>query len=716
MVFAKELPQLAQSVMAQYKEADRLTYFDNIRHYALAAEQYELSIVYLDSTRRLMKPGETMTQKAIGIQWETYARTKMRQKTEQGSFASLFHTAFSDAYNQLNNDAKATSMAYTEADVPELLKKLDTLKIKLGKQDSLSLNDARQLIAAYNAYQVYSQTAAIMKKQTTAADEKEYMIRKEEIRMRDGSTVQVVVVQRRALAAKLPVVFLFNIYAGESFDLGLAKRYANRGFAGVVANTRGKGISKQKIEPFEHDAKDAYDIIDWISKQKWNNGKVGMVGGSYLGFAQWAAAKTVHPALKTIMPQVAVGIGIDYPMTGNIFMNYMLRWIHYVTNNKGRDDTEFFDGERWQALDRKWYREGAAFRSLDTLDGRPNIIFQRWLQHPAFDNYWQDMVTCGADFAKIKIPVLTTTGYFDDDQLGALYYFREHYRHNPAAEHYLVIGPYSHSGGQRYPEATVGNYTVDTAARSFNFVDLSVQWFNYVLNDSTKPAMLKDKINYEVMGANTWKHAASLNAISNNKLRFYFGNTRLNEYYKLESTGNGQEYTRQQVNLAIRSDTLGRGYEIIDSILPVNNVLSFISAPLDEPLQINGAFTAQLLLAINKKDVDIRMRLYELMPDGKYFELSTALQRASYALDRSKRQLLQPGTKALIPIHESFMTSRQLKKGSRIVVVLGVNKTQDWQINYGTGKDVSDETIEDAKEPMDIKWFTDSYIDIPVWK
>ena len=62
------------------------------------------------------------------------------------------------------------------------------------------------------------------------------------------------------------------------------------------------------------------------------------------------------------------------------------------------------------------------------------------------------------------------------------------------------------------------------------------------------------------------------------------------------------------------------------------------------------------------------------------------------------------------------MTSKKLSKGSRLIIVVGVQKSQNWQINYGTGKDVSDETISDASEPLEIKWFGDSFIKVPVWK
>lgn len=65
-------------------------------------------------------------------------------------------------------------------------------------------------------------------------------------------------------------------------------------------------------------------------------------------------------------------------------------------------------------------------------------------------------------------------------------------------------------------------------------------------------------------------------------------------------------------------------------------------------------------------------------------------------------------------MNNTFITSRQLQKDSKIIVLMGVNINPSWQINYGTGKDVSDETIDDAKEPLEIKWYNNSMIKIPI--
>ena len=113
--------------------------------------------------------------------------------------------------------------------------------------------------------------------------------------------------------------------------------------------------------------------------------------------------------------------------------------------------------------------------------------------------------------------------------------------------------------------------------------------------------------------------------------------------------------------------------------------------------------------------MDIGVALFEITPDGRYFHLSYYMGRASYANDMSKRQLLSPGERKSIAFDRSRLVCRQLSKGSRLLVVLNINKNPDAQINYGTGKDVSQETIRDATTPLQIKWYNDSFIKIPVW-
>ena len=185
----------------------------------------------------------------------------------------------------------------------------------------------------------------------------------------------------------------------------------------------------------EHDGADA----DALSPGSLRNPGVtagSAYGGSYEGFTQWAAAKHLPPALKAIMPSVTHAPGIDFPMDGGIWMNYAYPWPLYTTTTKTLDNRTYFDADRWQRLNRSWYTSGRPYNELEQIDGHPNPVFMRWLQHPDYDEYWRRMIPYREEFARINIPVLTTTGYYDGGQLGALYYFTE----QPRAQRF-IIGP-----------------------------------------------------------------------------------------------------------------------------------------------------------------------------------------------------------------------------------------------------------------------------------
>jgi predicted acyl esterase len=209
----------------------------------------------------------------------------------------------------------------------------------------------------------------------------------------------------------------------------------------------------------------------------------------------------------------------------------------------------------------------------------------------------------------------------------------------------------------------------------------------------------------------------------NDSLILYLGSAADSKlhYSLLKNKPDNINYNEQEVDLKTRTDirfkegAISAFEKLIDSTLtPDPEKLIFVSDPVDIPFAISGSFKASFKISINKKDFDLVLDLYEQTPDGRFFALNENVQRASYANDRTKRELLQPEKIEIIKMTNTFITSRQLQKGSRIVVLLGVNKSPEWQVNYGTGNDVSDETITDATSPLKIKWYNTSYIQFPI--
>ena len=587
------------------------------------------------------------------------------------------------------------------------------------KSKKLSQQIVKDLVKKYFLKTVFSSTRDIYFKEIKEDHKRRYIVNDSIIiPTKDGAEVPIVLIQRRGKSVtKNASILISSIYAGTNETSAMLA--ASKGYNGVIMNTRGKRLSKGPIIPFEYEHTDVYEVLEWVSNQSWSNKKIGMFGGSYDGFTQWASMKhKVHPALKTIVPMVSVAPGIEYPMENNILHNFSYSWYFYVTNNKMLDFDVVNDYGRWNNLKNTWYKKGVAFNKLDSLDGQINKSWNTYMAHPSYDDYWKNMIPYKQEFAKIDIPILTISGYYDDSQRGAMYYFNQHNKYVNNPNHYLVIGPYDHWTAQNRPSDYLRNYKLDDAAQIDLRYNLTFEWFDYILNGKEKPSILKDKVNFQVMDTNTWMHKPSLSAMTNDTIKFHLNGIKKGDFYSLTEKVNSSnvELTVDFKDRNTMNNTEYYPWPLEKDKINLKDGLIFKSDVLDKDIIINGSFFGDLEFSINKKDVDFSVILYQLTPEGKYFHLSYYIGRASYAKNREQRNLLTPNEMTQISFDNSKLISKKIQKGSRIVVVVNVNKNNNSQINYGTGKDVNLESIKDAKVPLEITFIGNSSISLPVWK
>ena len=733
-VLAKAMPALAQAVIPVYQDPDRQIYLDNLFRLQLVAARYGDALQSLAELHALRRDLAHPQSIATDLQYDIYAKAENQSKTD-GGFDVALRKAFRQVVTKLDDRSSALLMRELNiepaangslvVDLSAMQRDVtEALRQQQGKQE-IGLSDALTLIHAYQVQQVYRALAGpTLSSLINDDDNRRYDItRNMPVKTPDGATVCTLLVRPRVGETRLPTLLEFTIYADAGSLMSEARRTASNGYVAVEALSRGKGTcgSKDPPVPYEHDGRDADAVIAWIVKHGWSDGRVGMFGGSYDGFTQWAAAKHLPNALKALMPSVSAAPGIDVPMEGSVFQTFSYYWPLYVTASSGLDAALLNDYPRWNKLQLEWYKSGRAYRDLPSMDGTPNPIWQRWLDHPAYDAYWQSMIPYGKEFAAIDIPVLTTTGYYDGGEIGALYYYQEHHKYRPKAEHYLVIGPYDHVRGQRGTVGVLGEdrsslwgYRFDPAAR-IDLGELRYQWFDYVFKKARKPAILKDKVNYEVMGADAWMHAPSLAAMAQTRQKLHFGARQDDGTYALTAAPD-KGSQMQTLDLTDRSDVLRQapGGGILDKDLDTWNSLEFVSKPFARSFDLSGLFRGHLDFVTNKRDFDLWVGLYELTADGHYFELNWYLQRMSYLQDRSQRHLLTPGKRTVLDFQNSRLISRRFAPGSRLVVLLSLMRQPNAEIDYGSGKPVADETVSDAGEPLRIEWSGESYIEIPI--
>jgi uncharacterized protein len=712
---AAVISDLASRLIPVYQDPDPERYLANLSALQLAVGDYVAADISRQSLRERRRKSDFGHPVSRALVFDIFAHAKALEIQNKVTFADAFTNSYRETMPRLD-DRDAIAVTRWLGTAPQVSR--DALQRAFDQYratDSIDESEAIELIWKYVAFDAHRSFGALVVLLNAEDDHRRYATDSGIlIHTPGGAIISVTVVRPTSLNKALPALLEFT--ANEA--PGDALECAAHGYAGVVAYIAVKRKSVAGIDPFEYADADARQVIDWIAKQTWSDGRVGMYGDAYSGYAPWAAAKKLPKALKAIATSVSVAPGISFPMVGNIFQNSAYGWSLQMTE-AAVDEPDSSDAPQWRDLNEKWYRSVRRYRDLGRLYGKHNPVFIRWLNHPSYDGYWQNFLPYREQFAHIDIPVLTMTGYYAASEPGDLYYFTQHHRYNPQANHALLIGPYDESMMRAGASASLRGYQLDSTAL-VDFRELRYQWFDHVFKDAALPALLSDSVNYEVMGANEWRHAASLDGMADASLRYYldaaaFGvNHRLNLHKK-----SNDAFVAQSVSLVERRDAAWTPpTDLISKSLAPRHGTIFVSEPLSKTSTFSGLFSGRLDFAVNKMDMDLNITLYELLRNGDYVRLfsPTYEVRASYAQDRVHRQLLKAGERQKLAFKSERITSRQLQAGSRIAMVLSIAKRPDREINYGTGGDVSEESGADGKTPIKIRWYGDSYIDIPIHK
>jgi putative CocE/NonD family hydrolase len=705
---------LAERLLPVYQEPDQDRYLANLSALQMVAGDYVAADATRESLRERRKSVDTGRPVGRGTIYDVYAHAKSLETEDHLPFNEAFERTYGETISRLSDHDVYAAEEWLQASPREAQDSFQALLARQRPIDTIDEDDAVKLVWAYLAYEAYRSFSPLVASLEAKEDARRYATDDEIlIPVPWRPTLHVRVVRPKNAAGPLAALLELSIDPSRNF----AKEYAAHGYAGVAAYMeRTRSIP---FVPFQHDGEEARALILWIAKQPWSDGRVAMVGEGYSGFTAWAAAAHSPAPLKAIATSAPIAPGIDRPMIGGIFQNSAYRWSLQVTNTNPSLDAGFADEGVWRALNEKWYRSGRPYRDLGRIFGRPNPIFVRWLNHPSYDRFWQTMIPFREQFARLDIPVLTTTGYFDEGEPAALYYFSQHQRYNTHADHTLLIGPYDDNVIQHgsLTSPVLRDYAVDQVAR-VDLRELRYQWLDHALKGAALPPQLSGRVNYEVMGANEWQHAPSLAALAADSQKYYLD---------VSGSGAGHRLSRrkspklaaiaQTIRFKDRSDA---GWlppnDLISRSLVTHDAVLYESDPLPKATRMSGLITGHLDFVVNKMDMDLDVAMYELKSSGEYLRLFNPADalRLSYAADRVHRHLLKAGERQQVVFTSARMTSRQLEQGSRLVMVLRVSKRPDREINYGTGGDVSDESMADGKVPLKVRWFNDSYIEVPV--
>jgi len=704
---------LAARLLPVYQDSNPERFLSALSAIQTVAGDYETAYATRKSLiERRRQSADASRVAGRALVYDIYIRAKAIESEARVPFAQAFILAFHRIVPQLEDRDAYVLIGWLSNSVQELRDGLQRAFDQRRGKSRIRIGEAVDLVWAYLAFDAYRNFAPLVPALDAEESRRRYVTENLTIKTGDGASIALVVV-RPKLLKRMPALLEFSIDDAQNDG----KESASHGYVGVMAYARGTHGGSGEAAPFQHDGEDARTAIGWIARQSWSDGTVGMYGGGYSGFAAYAAAMRVPSALKAIAISDPMAPGIDFPMTGGIYRNFAYRWAFRVMDQKGAGERNFDDESAWRAFNQAWYASGKSYRELASIPGPHTVLFDRWLSHPSDDQFWRRMRPDREQLAHLNIPILTMTGYYSAGESGAVHDFTEHHRANPHANHMLVIGPYDERAVQHGPSAVLKGYALDQAAL-IDLRELRYQWLDHVLKAGGRPSLLKDRVNYQVMGANEWRSAPSIADMGRGALKFFLEPNPAGDRNDLTGRRSAKvAFLPQTFDLADRDDARGVSTSVILTKSPaVSNGELFVSEPLREAVDVGGALSGQLDFTVNKMDMDVSLSLYELLPSGDYVALFDPPYefRASYARDRAHRHLLKAGMRQQLPFHSDRVTSRVIAAGSRVALFLGIVKRPERQINYGTGNDVSGESVADARVPLRIRWYNSSYIDLPV--
>jgi uncharacterized protein len=475
--------------------------------------------------------------------------------------------------------------------------------------------------------------------------------------MRDGVKLYADVYLPRA-EGKYPTLVVRTPYGVQRDGVHeVMIKFAQRGYAVVMNDVRGRYESEGKWEPFRFEAKDGHDTIEWAAKQPWSNGKVATQGGSYLGHVQWAAGSQEPPSLVAMFPAVA---------STNIYANWMTHGGAYrLSFNYGWGVVRM---PNRIMLPQYWHTESytppelkyeTILKYLPLKDGdlqsAGDVVqhYRDWIAHPGYDAYWKE-ISDEERFSKIKVPIHTSGGWFDIFVQGTINGYtgvrKSGGSEKARRESRLIIGAWGHGPSQKFGDLDFGPQNMRVQ------FETEARWFDHYLKGIDNGVDREPPVEIFYMGVNQWQHEQD----------WPIPGTKYTPYYLSSNgsanTGAGDGRIGAEKASAGPNDQFA--YDPNDPVPTVggNNccgtptlagpkdqrvvenrkdVLVYTGEALTQPLAIAGPVKMKLFAATDGPDTDWVVKLIDVHPNGAAYNVCEGILRARYRKGADKMELLK---------------------------------------------------------------------------
>ena len=557
--------------------------------------------------------------------------------------------------------------------------------------------------------------------------------------MRDGIRLATDIYRPKG-EGKYPIVFSrtpynFNTWVDGKMGTGplqAAYEAVSRGYVYVVQNERGRFFSEGEWDILGTPITDGYDALEWMSKQKWSNGKVGLIGCSSTAEWQMAVASQNHPALAAMVAQ-GFGAGVGrvgkFMEQGNWYRGgaqqmLFTSWLYGTQHDKMAPILPKGIQQKDLLRIQKFYDMAPEMPKVDWALGLKHLPVQDIIKNAqGADGIYEKMIVRKPndpawfngglyhDNMSLEVPAYWFVSWYDVSSAPNIALFNQVRNaaksKNVADNQYLVIAPVLHCSYKRATENTiVGERSVGDAR--LNYDELTWGWFDMLLKEQQNDFKAKQpRVRYYTMGSNKWQQAESF-PLPNTEIKDFFlastgkANTRNGDgalSLTPPSKDNPDAFTYDPMNpvgsyggnvCCIGNAVQGGSFDQSQMELR-NDILVYTSEALAEGVEITGFIESTLFVSSTGLDTDVTIKLIDVYPDGKAYNLDETIQRLRYRDGYDKEVFMEKNKVYKVDL-TPMVTSNYFPAGHKIRIEVSSSNFPRFDRNLNTGGNNYDES------------------------
>ena len=519
---------------------------------------------------------------------------------------------------------------------------------------------------------------------------------------RDGVTLRADIYRPKA-DGKFPVLLNRNPY-NKYIYITDAIASAARGYVFIIQDARGRFSSDGDWYPFKFEAQDSYDAVEWAAALPYSNGKVGMVGISYVAVPQLLAATAAPPHLAAIYPGLTAS---DYHdnwiyQGGALCQAFSQGWSQFFAVNEVSRRAAKVPGPTPEEIKLPPTRHPIleTFATTNLVD-----YYHDWIAHPDLDDYWKQW-SIEKHYDQIKVPALHLGAWYDIFMPGALrnYAGIKAQGGSEAARkgQRLVVITGGHAGfGQKVGAVDFGPDSV------FDVWAYGLRWFDWVLKGIDNGVASEKPVRLFVMGRNVWRDEDDWPLARAKPTRYYLhsagrantaaGDGSLSVSAPLTEPGDSfvfdpNDPTPTYGGVIGHPTGVGAGPQDQKEVESRADVLVYTSPAFATDTEITGPIMLELCVSSTAVDTDFTGKVVDVWPNGFAQDLTEGILRARYRESPEKAKLMKPGEVYKLTI-DLGATANVFLAGHKLRVEVASSNFPRFSRNSNTGENPETATV-----------------------